>query len=185
MIIRFLEKICEHALNNIVSIYTHNINFDGLLILDAIKNRNIFFDMYVRENNIYWIKIIYLKITIFFRCSYKIIPLSVKNMGILLNCPKKIFPYKFVNKDNLNYVGVIPDSSFFNSEADYLAFKSENDVFNLKLTTISYCLQDVEIVYKVLFEIILLINSFDKNLINKCYSFSSISYKLYLKQFDK
>ena len=185
LVFDFLQKICEQSTTNAIELYTHNINFDGLLILDQLKNKDILFDIFIRDRNIYWIKIFFIKHEITIRCSFKILPISVKKIGELLNYPKDVFPYKFVTKDNLDYNGLIPNKNFFNSENDYLTYIKENINFNLKEKTIEYCIRDVEIVQKVLKEIIRIIDSYNKNIIQKSYSFSSISYKIYIKMFDK
>ena len=40
-----------------------------------------------------------------FRCSYKIIPLSLEKMGEIVMSKKTFFPYKFVTNKTLYYVG--------------------------------------------------------------------------------
>lgn len=185
MIIELLNYIAENSKSQHVEIYAHNINFDGFLILDGIKEKNIIYDMFIRDYNLYWLKIIYLKVVITFRCSYKIISLPVSVLGKLISSDKKIFPYKFVNKYNLDYVGIIPNKKYFNSEEEYLLFSKQYKIFNLKEITIEYCFQDIEIVYKVLLNILPIIFSYStKDILKKCYSFSSISYKIYSTRFD-
>lgn len=185
MILNFLEEICLNSNSLNVEIYTHNINFDGLLIIEQLANKNVFFDIFTREQNIYWIKIFYLKHQILLRCSYKLLPLSVKKIGEMLNFPKDAFPYKFVNKKNLDYSGCIPDYSYFNNIDDYNRYKSANEFFNLKEKTIEYCIKDVKIIHIFLTEIIKIVCSHDKNVIANSFSFSSIAYKLYIKKFNK
>lgn len=186
IVLNFLNYIVENSKSNIIQLYAHNINFDGVIILDGIKKKNIFFDMYVREHSIYWIKIIYCKIEILIRCSYKIIPLSINYLGKLINSNKRTFPYKFVKRNNLDYDGNIPDSSFFNTIDEYNLFIKENSSFNLKNIAISYCIQDIEIIHRVLLNINnILLNYLKIHTINNSFSFSSISYKIFSKKFDK
>lgn len=50
-----------------------------------------------------------------FRCSYKLLPVSLKNIAISFNLPpKKIFPYTFSSRQNLFYKGELPDKNYFN-----------------------------------------------------------------------
>lgn len=187
IVMDFLNYISENSEENYIEIYTHNINFDGLLILDGIKDKNIFFDIFVRDHNLYWIKICNLKVSILIRCSYKLIPLSVSYLGLMIGLEKKTFPYKFVKAFNLNYVGDIPDKSYFNSVDDYNDFMVENKNFNLKKVSIDYCIRDLEIIYKILTNILPIIIKYygSTAVIRKSFSFSSISYKIYSKKFDR
>ena len=172
-ILEFIQKISLIAYGDKIVIYTHNINFDGLIILEQIKTKKILYDILIRESNIYWIKIWYAKVEILVRCSYKIIPLSVDSMGLLIQNKKKIFPYKFVNENNLNYIGPIPDFSQFNSKEEHKTFCKNNSHFDLKKTAISYCFQDIHIVYEVLKNIlhIIKLHSLGKKIIESSFSF--------------
>ena len=186
-ILEFIQKISLIAYGDKIVIYTHNINFDGLIILEQIKTKKILYDILIRESNIYWIKIWYAKVEILVRCSYKIIPLSVDSMGLLIQNKKKIFPYKFVNENNLNYIGPIPDFSQFNSKEEHKTFCKNNSHFDLKKTAISYCFQDIHIVYEVLKNIlhIIKLHSFGKKIIESSFSFSSIAYKIFSSNYDE
>lgn len=187
LIINFLEFLVNNIKDEKINIYTHNINFDGLVILDNIREKNIFFDFFIRDHNLYWIKIYYCNFKVLIRCSYKIIPISVKSLGVMLKFQKQIFPYKFIKLETLEYFGNIPNESFFNSKEDYELFKKENEFLDVKNKTIEYCNRDVEIVYTVLNEIIKIIKSFSKNtqnIINNSFSFSSISYKIFIMLYD-
>lgn len=185
VVLNFLEGIVLNSKTNNLTIYTHNINFDGLLILDFIKDKNIIFDLFIRDSNIYWISINYLKIKILIRCSYKIINLSVIKIGEILKNKKSVFPYKFINEKNLYYIGDIPNVSYFNSMEDYICFSTNKNSFDVKKDTISYCFKDIEIVYIFLYEILKIIHKHDKKIINNSFSFSSIAYKIYIKLYDK
>lgn len=183
ILISFFEKICSMSKEKKIEIYTHNINFDGFVIINYLKKTNIYFDCFVRDTNLYWIKIFYLKREIVLRCSYKIIPLSIEEMGTLVNLKKGKFPHKFANLSNLDYVGVVPDRDYFSSEEDYVSAKKLK-VFNFRKLASAYCAQDVRIAHAVLIEIINIINFYDKKVIKLSYSFASISYKIYIKNFN-
>lgn len=185
IIIIFLEKIIENSKTENIMLYTHNINFDGFVFINFLKKTFIKFDWFSRGLNLYWIDIYYLKKKIRIRCSYKIIPLSIKKLGEIIKIEKKIFPYKFISIQNLNYKGEVPNEEFFNSKEEYVEFKKKNVEFDFKKLSLDYCKQDVLIIKNVLNQIIKIINTYDKKVITNSFSFSSISYKIYIKKYDK
>ena len=71
-----------------------------------------------------------------FRCSFKLLPLSLKTISLSFNLePKLVFPYRFSQKKTLLYVGIKPDLKYFNSLIDYncfLDFTKKNKVFSFK-----------------------------------------------------
>lgn len=181
-----LGCIAHNARSSRVEVYTHNINFDGLILLDFIKISGLVFDMYVRDHNIYWLKVVYLRVEIVFRCSYKILSSSVANLGRMIGYPKTVFPYSFVNRYNLEYVGPVPDPTYFNSLEDYNSFSSEHSVFDLRRVSITYCMRDVMIVYTVLKNIVPIVHGYagGAEILKKSFSFSSLSYKLFSRLYD-
>lgn len=190
IIIDFLEKIVEKTDEKRVVIYTHNINFDGLIILDSLKNLRLKFNFFVRDYNLYWLEIEYLNTNILIRCSFKILALSVYKMGVILNEKKFIFPHLFSSLENLNYIGDVPSVNYFENENERSKFIEENKedlmpFFDFKKISIKYCIRDVVIVRKVLLIFLKIFEIYDKNIILNCYSFSSISYKIYTKKYDK
>lgn len=184
IIIIFLEKIVSLLKKKKIDIFVHNINFDGYVLINFFKKTNVRFDWFIRDFNIYWIKIFFLKKEIFIRCSYKIIPLSVDSLSKTTNFKKLIFPHKFVSLATLDYKGQIPSSDYFESKEDYNNFKKKHLIFNLRETVIEYCSNDVRIVHEVLINIIGILNVYNKKLIAHSYSFSSIAYKMFTFQFD-
>jgi hypothetical protein len=112
IIIKSLEFIIESDPSNYIEIYIHNINFDGMIILDEISKQNIGFNIRFNKGNIYFLEVFYLKKIIKFRCSYKIIPLSLRNLGEIEKHEKGYFPYKFVSIKTLFYKGPKPNKSY-------------------------------------------------------------------------
>jgi hypothetical protein len=112
IIIRSLNIITDECSLGIIEIYVHNLNFDGLIIINEISKNNIVYNLMSNKTNIYYIEIFYLNKYIKFRCSFKILPLSLKKIGEIENFPKTVFPYKFVKKTNLFYNGPIPDKKY-------------------------------------------------------------------------
>jgi DNA polymerase type B, organellar and viral len=65
---------------------------------------------------------------------------------------KGIFPYKFVNKDTLNYVGVTPSISFYNSDINELEYNENypKSNWNLRQESINYLEKDLVSLLEVL-----------------------------------
>jgi hypothetical protein len=126
----YYEKASDLVLNSILKIfkesfssyifYVHNLNFDGILILESLSKTKIFkFDAFIRNMQIYNISIFYNNKAVHFRCSFKILPSSLKKISESFNLPLKLsFPYKFSQLNNLNYVGKLPSKLYFNNEND-------------------------------------------------------------------
>nr|AYE93214.1 DNA polymerase [Termitomyces sp.] len=70
---------------------------------------------------------------IVFKDSYKIQPLSIKNLikAMDITTQKLYFPYLFMKTDNINYEGKLPDKSFFDNISD-LEYKKIADEFKDK-----------------------------------------------------
>jgi hypothetical protein len=134
------EKIKDN-----VTFYVHNINFDGTLIIDHMVRNNIDFKTFVIKNNIYYIRMELTHGTIELRCSYKLLPRPLTEIGEkLFGIPKMPYPYRllenkkipnkveegdFKSKDEYDrYVSIIGDNSF-----DYYKYTEE------------YCMNDVRI----------------------------------------
>jgi len=186
IVISFLDDVVNKSTDNKTIFYIHNINFDGMLIMDSVFKNSLKFEWFVVDTNIYFIKIYYLNNFIEFRCSYKFIPISLKNLNFLSNY-KTIFPYKFVREDNLNYIGVVPDISFFNEDVtkeQYYNFLKNNELFDLKNKTIEYCLNDVKLTLELLVKVLEVMDVKYINLFKKSYSLPSLSYKIFFKYWN-
>ena len=186
IVISFLDDVISKSKDNKTIFYIHNINFDGMLIMDSVFKNSLKFEWFVVDTNIYFIKICYLNNFIEFRCSYKFIPISLKNLNFLSNY-KTIFPYKFVKENNLNYIGNVPDISFFNEDVtkeQYYNFLKDNEVFDLKNKTIEYCVNDVKLTLELLIKVLEIMDIKYINLFNKSYSLPSLSYKIFFKYWN-
>ncbi len=167
--------------------YIHNLNFDGMLIIESLTKNKINFKMYNRELNIYSIILEFMDNKIIFKCSYKILPSSLDNLTNLLSKKKKIFPYKFSNKENLFYIGNCPNIEYFKNIEEFDLF-NKKEIFDFKKESIDYCLNDVIILKELLEDIINTLKKINKNFINyflKSNSSPSFSYKIYFKFFNK
>jgi hypothetical protein len=97
---------------------------------------------------------------------------------------KLYFPHKFVTKKKLNYVGPVPSCKYFESLESHKKFCEKHSYFDLKLVSIEYCMRDVKIVYDMMNVIKNIVDVYDKNILKKSFSFSSLSYKIFSKKFD-
>jgi hypothetical protein len=111
IIIKCLNKISE-LIEDEVEFFIHNLNFDGIIIINFISLNNIKYEMISDKTNLYSIKIYYCGKIIIFKCSYKIIPESLRKLGVIENFRKTYFPYRFVNESTLNYIGFLPEKEF-------------------------------------------------------------------------
>nr|YP_010455106.1 DNA polymerase [Porodaedalea mongolica]UUA03948.1 DNA polymerase [Porodaedalea mongolica]WCF76708.1 DNA polymerase [Porodaedalea mongolica] len=136
---------------DLVFLLKHIVNFPNVKVSPVIREGS-FINLEVRygRNQVYKINI---------RDSLLFLPASLKELALQFNDThlKDIFPYDFVNADNLNYEGPVPSYEYFNSSKvtldDYNKycerFKDSN--WNLREEAIRYCEQDC----KALFEVIL------------------------------
>lgn len=185
IIINVLNHIVNTLQNTKIEIYIHNLNFDGILIISNLSKNFIKYELISNKTNIYAIKIIYCNIIITLKCSYKIIPISLRTLGKIENFEKSYFPYKFVNEDNLNYIGEIPPKEYWedNDREDFL--KNNKEItYNLKNETIRYCTNDVILTKKVLTNLFKIIDSESKKIRKMGLSSPSISHKLFYKFYN-
>lgn len=93
-----------------------------------------------------------------FRDSNKLIPGSLKSLGKSYNVEvvKDIFPYKFVNSDNLQYNGPIPDIKYFNqdpetiNEYNLLSKTRKKYNWSLRGETMKYLDKDLISLYQII-----------------------------------
>lgn len=126
-------------------------------------------------------------IKIDFKCSYKLIPLSLDKLSeLFLKKSKKIFPYKILNENTLKRRVLLLREEHFNTPADYKNFYIENKklIINTRELVREYCESDVWLLAGVLNKYFLLMKSWNISIKN-CYTASSISINLYYKIFNK
>ena len=106
-------------------VYLHNFsNFDGVFLLNILSSLSDNIKPIIRDNKLLDIKFNYSSYTLYFRDSYLLLPLSLDKLSKSFQVENKnIFPYSFVNDDNvsLNYEGSVPEFKYFNniSTEDY------------------------------------------------------------------
>jgi hypothetical protein len=184
IIIKSLNDIYS-KINSEIIIYVHNLNFDGLIIINELsQNTDITINSLIIKMNIYSITLTKKNKKIIFKCSYKLLPESLEKIAIIFEkCNKMIFPYEFASKENLNYIGEIPNSSYFKSEKDYEDFKKKKNSLNFKEYSIEYCTRDVIITSNFIKKIKNIAGEYGVN-IDKIYSAPSLSFKIFEKNFN-
>jgi hypothetical protein len=105
--------------------------FDSIFILKAlITNKNILLTPVWKDNSILSLTIELNKFKITLLDSLQMIPGSLDNILKSFHCSiqKGYFPYSFVNKNNLNYIGDKPSKNFYNNITDleYLTIPNNN-----------------------------------------------------------
>ena len=159
------EELIISALNSILirkyngyNVYIHNLaKFDIIFLLKYLvklgsvnpvihNDRIISINFNCGKNNEYQIQ---------FRDSYLLLLNSLAKLckSFKVENPKSIFPYFFVNENNLNYIREVPDFRYFIkiSKNEYQNYKTKfRSVWNLKLEAIKYCELDCISLYQVL-----------------------------------
>jgi hypothetical protein len=139
------EKCFSDIFKNCIgyTIYAHNLSsFDGILIIKVLyklfgvkplfkENKimcfKIFKDVIINGEN--------KKQSFYFKCSLVLLPLSLVKLikSLSINIPKLAYPYKFINKDNLNYEGDIPSYCFYKDILKYDEYLELSNKFINKL----------------------------------------------------
>nr|YP_010691074.1 DNA polymerase [Phellinus igniarius]WBU93175.1 DNA polymerase [Phellinus igniarius] len=141
------------------TVYIHNSsNFDLVFLLKYIVNHpGVHVDPTIKDGNFINLKIHYgpnLTYNLNFKDSFLLLPSSLSKLSkqFQVETLKSIFPHKFVNKENLNYVGPVPSFNYFDgiSDTEYKDYcKTFNNNWNLKNEAIKYCEIDCIALYKV------------------------------------
>ncbi len=94
----------------------------------------------------------YVRKTITILDSNQIIPGKLRKLAKEFNCKvlKGYFPYKFININNLNYIGKIPTYEYFSDSMELdeyntwkKSFQEKNKVYDIKKETIKYLINDL------------------------------------------
>jgi len=144
--------------------YTHNLGrFDSIFILNSlITNKNISIEPIWKDNAILSLSIKYKKIKIKILDYLQLIPGTLENILISYNCnvKKGYFPYDFVNKNNLNYIGDKPSKEFYKNITDIVYSSIPNSNWDLKKETLKYLRSDLEGLLEIL-------SKFNENIFSK------------------
>jgi len=134
--------------------YVHNLGrFDSVFIIKSlITNKSIKLIPIWKDNSIISLKIKFNKIEITLLDSLQLISGSLKDILISFECEAKkgYFPYSFVNKDNLYYIGDKPSKFYFNVIPDLEYNNIQNTNWDLKKETLKYLKSDVLGLFEVI-----------------------------------
>jgi hypothetical protein len=169
MILDCLENMLVKENHNF-KFYAHNMSqFDGILLLKSLmhlsNNHDLNFNVHSNnEGKIISLDIVkkikgqkkIIKISIL--DSFLLLPFKLKKLGIVFNCEvsKGIYPYKFINQGNINYIGCIPGIEYFSGKEE-ISTEEYKDYINeiqgnwdCKLETLKYLEKDLDILYDIM-----------------------------------
>jgi hypothetical protein len=157
MIISALKSIMVRKYNG-YKIYVHNLaKFDIIFLLKYLVKLGIVQPI-IHNRRIISINLNYgkdNKYSLHFRDSYLHLLNSLNKLSKAFNVenPKSIFPHLFVNENNLNYIGQVPDFKYFIKITleEYNEYKSKfnNNNWNLKNELLEYVSIDCISLYQV------------------------------------
>lgn len=191
MILDCLSSILIRKYNGF-SIYMHNMaKFDIIFLLKYLvkignlqpvihNGRIISLTLNYGADNKYKLEI---------KDSYLLLLSSLDNLSkaFKVDNPKALFPFLFVNKDNLDYIGEVPNIEWFGdkiSKDQYLEYSNQFDNnWNLKNESIKYCNIDCISLYEILIKFSdLMFNLFNVD-IQKYPTLSSLAFAIYRTKF--
>ena len=169
-ITNLLNKVFKDLFNKYNSgkiIYIHNSSeFDLIFLLKhLVQMPNVELNPIIKDGKFINLEIRYTikdsdktQYTLTLRDSMLILPSSLSKLakGFDLKMGKGFFPYSFVNENNLDYKGSIPEYKYFDSDkitlSEYENYKSKfsNKLWILRKEAISYCEQDCVLLYNIL-----------------------------------
>ena len=172
LIITALKSILVRKYNG-YNIYIHNMaKFDIIFLLKYLVKLGSVKPI-IHNNRIISINLNFgknLEYRLQFKDSYLLLLASLAKLtkGFRAETLKSIFPFLFVNENNLNYIGEVPDIKYFGNKiklADYKEYKSNfNNNWNLRNETIKYCEIDCISLHQVIFKFTFMIfDLFGKN----------------------
>jgi len=138
--------------NKYIYIYGfNNTNFDNIYIFNEIKNNINYVDFTFSNNGIKYIE--FDNVKIFDLCLYYQGSLKNISKNFKLEDNKAVYPYKFVNKHNINYIGNVPEIEYWNDVKDYEEYINLNGLsFDLKEYSIKYCMLDAKLTHLISLE---------------------------------
>jgi hypothetical protein len=122
MIIQAIKDLMVKKYDN-YKVYIHNLaKFDAIFLLKILVNLGLCHPI-IHHDRIISIQFNYNNYVIFFRDSQQLLIASLRKLGKAFGVQtlKGVFPYSFVNENNLDYEGSMPDFKYFDniSSLDY------------------------------------------------------------------
>lgn len=174
------------------NVYAHNLaKFDIIFLLKYLvklgnikpifhNGKIIFLTVNYGENGQY---------KIVFKDSLLLLLSSLKSLCKSFNIEesKTVFPHLFINKNNLNYKGKVPEFKYFiaTDKNEYQDYKSKHYIWNLKEEAIKYCKIDCISLYQILLKFNdKIFNLFNIN-IHQYPTLSSLAFNIFKSNFMK
>jgi hypothetical protein len=155
--VNYINEICIKMNNqktrpteSIPPIYIYGFNnskFDNLLIYKQLYNIDPNTEYVFTGNSIKYIK--FNNVYIYDMHNFYTGSLADCAKAFKLSISKGIYPYKFPNANNLNYIGEVPPSNYWNNYNDYSEALKSWTIFDLKDITEKYCMLDSKLVYEI------------------------------------
>jgi DNA polymerase type B, organellar and viral len=189
MIIQSIKEIMIKKYNN-YQIYIHNLaNFDGIFLLKILTELGEIKPL-IHNEKILTIGFKFKDYNIIFKDSLQMLIVALRKLakafGVITQ--KGIFPYKFVNENNLDYIGEVPDFKYFDNISinDYNDYSKQfNNNWSLKNEVIKYCEIDCISLYKIMIKFSCLIFDLFKINIHNHSTLSSLAYAIFRTHFLK
>jgi DNA polymerase type B, organellar and viral len=190
MIISALNSIMIRKYNN-YKVYVHNLaKFDIIFLLKYLVKLGTV-DPIIHNNRIISVNFSFDKnnYQLIFRDSYLLLLDSLKNLSNSFNVEtqKSIFPFLFVNENNFDYEGKVPDIKYFGNKITLEEYnnysKKFNNNWNLREETIKYCNIDCISLYQVIIKFNNLIFGLFKINIHKYPTLPSLAFAIYRSNF--
>ena len=126
--------------------------------------------------------------SIIFRDSQQMLIASLRNLAksFGVETQKSIFPYNFVNENNLEYIGKVPDLNFFNNlsmDTVEYSMKFLNKSWSLRDETIKYCENDCIALYQILIKFNSMIFEIFSKSIHKYPTLPSLAFAIFRSNF--
>jgi hypothetical protein len=173
-------------------VYIHNLSFfDGIFLIKALSSiENMHIRPLMKDGKIFNIELSFNKIKLSLRDSLLMLPISLSKLANAFKVEDKgIYPYDFINSNELNYIGKVPNFNYFKD----ISLDSYNNYsksfklakWNLRKVTIDYCIQDCLILYQIINKFNLLIFDHFKINIHKYATLSSLALGIYRSNYLK
>ncbi len=171
-VLQFLVKASN---SNHIDVYVHNLNFEGGVLIEYLTSSKSLFSIYSLGANLYWVDFYYLMKVVRFRCSYKLIPLSLRAIRGL----ESIDP-TFTSSSKAS-----PAPQYDLRVLPYENHERRGDLHTCEVCEAGMgCLSDIKALKKCLNNLFKVINRIDNRLLYSSYSAASLSHKLFFKYFN-
>jgi len=153
MLILAIKDLMIKKYNN-YKVYIHNMaGFDAIFLLKILTELGTIKPI-IHHGDLISINFKFKDYNITFRDSQQLLIMSLRKLAKAfgVSTQKSIFPYRFVNENNLDYNGPIPDFKYFDgiSSIDYNCYIENYNIWSMKDESIKYCEIDCVSLYQII-----------------------------------